>query len=1166
MTNRPSRTTETTRSSTAQSPTDDLEQAMGFAKRMLRRHLEEQLLEGVRFAYFLGYDAWDGSLVYEGLVHDSPEEQLIRCVQRSFLQDDRVRSKFQESVDSEHRDLLGMAGQSFADGQCRYSCDLSIEDLYTSEYKEYDLFLGLRCCAFIPIPPGEEHGARPRDPYPGGVIVLANPDPYGLIPRLQVPLRDVVKQKKQQYFTLSRNPDPLFLRSLDELDRQLGKELHKWVTASPHVNDFTHCVCNIRRQQNRRRVAGRRYFEPHLPKAIATALKYTLPERPLQTLTNQAVAGICRAIRENLPGTFGEGSLMLTKDAIENYVHEQEIEIPPNLSKDQYSSCVDEALALMHKLWLFAAKNDPSVNGLEPSPLLRAQGPLFVQTSIIDHVIDDIREGLKEPEEIAFDELVRMAPVSSYVRQLRLFEPILLSTRKYRLHLVHMFQVYMVGAAILTSAWDLIVKLRRYLSFEGWWGNEADLPTSPADKHRTRQERAAQLLDAWMITACSHDIAYPIQECGNWLRSFFSFYINPQVVEGMPLGVLGTLNLLQNRWFSRYVEELVQQLVEDGDGRQRVWLRRKLIERLSDTSAHAPDHAVLSALLLRDELDKVVHTKASDDADWEKWLPKDSYCIPILRKFSELHKNAPDAYERVTGKISTAIACHSAYWWKTVSKRRSRDLDKGWNGLWNAQVEDELEVLARRFTIHLNKHPLAYILALADMLQEFGRPRLGETGELETSESSLFVRSITSPDKDATTHIVFGHSAASYSDQFEELDHAIIAAAFKRAVQLWQRAKVSPDLIQVRRLRVPVWPEDGSCGEMKDRAKAEGDWTRGLVEEVSEDGRTRVLMADYIHDIVRKLDEMWMFSETFVASVKHRRLPQGPRQRVERDRGWRFVIEFEPLRKIDQLRPFSEWTLEATDRCWGRYRELTLLDSHYCVWAEAYKSQAGRRLWSGAPMPPVSRFVEHIAKASATSVLDAGCGDGRHLGVLFDKRIPLVVGCDFSAEALSLCREAFRARHVGSRSKLLTIRGALERMDFFPPDTFDVVLCTDVLVHNTFFVSVDILRQISRVLKPGGRALVNVCTHQEPVRAEKYMKPFGPLSAWYRPPSGEEYYFEFYTEAKLKMLLAEAGITTYQIERQRWKEPPHPGYRDYAHRHDGWFVTVTKQNGGGEVC
>jgi Caspase domain len=172
--------------------TDRLETAIGYATKAFRDYLNANIIDGIELIYFLGFDVWDGCLVYDGLINGSIEQQLLEFIRHKFLDRDRLRSRYEEILAKENesnQSQLGIAGQclkearicfeknlkkliNFAENtsefteEMRNSFDDELEiptlvgmryigDLcrpkYHSEYPAYDLLLGLRSCLYIPI-------------------------------------------------------------------------------------------------------------------------------------------------------------------------------------------------------------------------------------------------------------------------------------------------------------------------------------------------------------------------------------------------------------------------------------------------------------------------------------------------------------------------------------------------------------------------------------------------------------------------------------------------------------------------------------------------------------------------------------------------------------------------------------------------------------------------------------------------------------------------------------------------------------------------------------------------------------------------------------------------------------------------------------------------------
>lgn len=176
-----------------QGKTDFLEAAIGYGTKTFCNYLNEQIVNNVELIYFLGFDLWDGCLVYDGLIHGSIEQQLLKFVRHKFLDRDRLRSRYEEilaTISQENiNSQLGIAGQCLRDARNCYEenlqklikfvesknsfteekrreLDASLKtptleglryignlysDKYPSEYEAYDLLLGLCSCLYIPV-------------------------------------------------------------------------------------------------------------------------------------------------------------------------------------------------------------------------------------------------------------------------------------------------------------------------------------------------------------------------------------------------------------------------------------------------------------------------------------------------------------------------------------------------------------------------------------------------------------------------------------------------------------------------------------------------------------------------------------------------------------------------------------------------------------------------------------------------------------------------------------------------------------------------------------------------------------------------------------------------------------------------------------------------------
>jgi SAM-dependent methyltransferase len=101
-------------------------------------------------------------------------------------------------------------------------------------------------------------------------------------------------------------------------------------------------------------------------------------------------------------------------------------------------------------------------------------------------------------------------------------------------------------------------------------------------------------------------------------------------------------------------------------------------------------------------------------------------------------------------------------------------------------------------------------------------------------------------------------------------------------------------------------------------------------------------------------------------------------------------------------------------------------------------------------------------------VLDAGCGTGRFLQLLHIQRPDLeCVGVEWSAPAAKRAEEKSAAHVLCGSVNALPLRDS----------SFDAAVCADVLCHGA--VDPDTaLRELRRVLRPGGRLVLNMPAYQ----------------------------------------------------------------------------------------
>ncbi len=115
----------------------------------------------------------------------------------------------------------------------------------------------------------------------------------------------------------------------------------------------------------------------------------------------------------------------------------------------------------------------------------------------------------------------------------------------------------------------------------------------------------------------------------------------------------------------------------------------------------------------------------------------------------------------------------------------------------------------------------------------------------------------------------------------------------------------------------------------------------------------------------------------------------------------------------------------------------------------------------------------HFPLSDGDRVLDLGCGEGRHAITAYLEAAVTVIGLDLSLADLGTA--------VGRFREFEDLEDRTRRVDFacgsglrlpFADAVFDKVICAEVLEHVPDYETM--LREIHRVLKPGGQLAVSV--------------------------------------------------------------------------------------------
>jgi ubiquinone/menaquinone biosynthesis C-methylase UbiE len=119
--------------------------------------------------------------------------------------------------------------------------------------------------------------------------------------------------------------------------------------------------------------------------------------------------------------------------------------------------------------------------------------------------------------------------------------------------------------------------------------------------------------------------------------------------------------------------------------------------------------------------------------------------------------------------------------------------------------------------------------------------------------------------------------------------------------------------------------------------------------------------------------------------------------------------------------------------------------------------------------------LSHVAIEKHFAILDVGCGGGKTIERLADlASAGTVCGVDYSATSVAMARQMNAAGITAGR---VAIQQASVSQLPFPDDTFDLVSAVET--HYYWPHPVDDMREIVRVLKPGGRMVLIAETYKD---------------------------------------------------------------------------------------
>lgn len=197
------------------------------------------------------------------------------------------------------------------------------------------------------------------------------------------------------------------------------------------------------------------------------------------------------------------------------------------------------------------------------------------------------------------------------------------------------------------------------------------------------------------------------------------------------------------------------------------------------------------------------------------------------------------------------------------------------------------------------------------------------------------------------------------------------------------------------------------------------------------------------------------------------------------------------------------------------------------------------------PQPSVVSLSREMDRRGFSRVLDLGCGAGRHTTYLSGLGFE-VVGLDPASSGLEHCYRDLVTRELPRR---LVLAG-MERLPF-PDYSYQCVISTYVIHHNTMRGVAAAIGEIERILVPGGLFLATVLGRGD----FKYGVGRKVEEGTYVPLEGDErgVVHHFFDREEIGELLGSFRIISLASDEE---EVDFPGGRDV--RHDHWEVLAEK--------
>lgn len=142
-------------------------------------------------------------------------------------------------------------------------------------------------------------------------------------------------------------------------------------------------------------------------------------------------------------------------------------------------------------------------------------------------------------------------------------------------------------------------------------------------------------------------------------------------------------------------------------------------------------------------------------------------------------------------------------------------------------------------------------------------------------------------------------------------------------------------------------------------------------------------------------------------------------------------------------------------------------------WEKIYKGEGqGYKYYSILETPhlDMDKIIKVFKKNKTCKVLDLGCGAGRNTWYLADQGFE-AYGLDNAPTGLDMLKKALKERELKAELK---VGDAFDTLPY-PDNFFDALVSVQVMQHAKESVIKKAVKEISRVVKPGGLIFITLC-------------------------------------------------------------------------------------------